>query len=929
VTPRATYRLQFHKDFGFDAAAQLAPYLQSLGISHVYASPYLKARAGSTHGYDIVDHAQLNPELGDAATFARMVRALKTHRLGQILDFVPNHMGVGDADNPLWLDVLEWGPEGPHAGWFDIEWEPERRYLLEKILVPFLGDQYGIELEAGKLRLEFDDNEGTFAVWAYGRHKLPIKPTHYARVLGDAHPELERLGDAFTWLPLSRPQMMHRAAELKTELAVLVRERPDAREALYLALNRFTGEPGDANSWRELDVLIQDQYWRVAHFRVAADDINYRRFFNINDLAGLRIELPDDVDHAHHRVLQLVEEGVLDGMRIDHVDGLLDPLDYLRRLRKQLEAHGGAPSFYLVVEKILAPHEWLREDWPVDGTTGYDFANQVLGLLIDASAETAFTDLYADFIGRRMAFAPLVRECKLQIMDNEMASELNVLARDTARLARQNPRTADFTYLLLRRALKELIACFPVYRTYMDTSGAVDAADQRDVSWALAQARRHEEQIDPSVFDFLQALLNGSLIATPRSGFSRQAVLRCVMRTQQYSGPVMAKGLEDTAFYRYNRFIALNEVGGSPERFGIQPTVFHRANMQRAQRWPHAMISTATHDTKRGEDTRARLAALAELPEEWGRQLAVWSRILRGPLSDTSEPLQPDRNDEYLFYQILLGSWPPELLDVGNFDGEALRPYCERVKRTMTKSMREARVHSSWASPNGPYEEATLAFVDTALNSSRSSTFVSAFLPFVSKVAALGAHNSLIQTVLKLTCPGVPDIYQGTELWDFSMVDPDNRRAIDYALRARSLREVDAALIQDRRGAMGTWFRDWQDGRFKLATVATLLRCRREHVDLFANSDYQPLALHGARTEELCAFARQFKQQALLVLIARLPQRRAAGGIDEDVSVSVPEALQSRSWRELLSGRELPAADSLAVTTLLADLPAAVLLTSG
>jgi (1->4)-alpha-D-glucan 1-alpha-D-glucosylmutase len=914
--PRATYRLQFCEGFGFAAAADLVPYLARLGVSHIYASPYLMARPGSTHGYDIVDHDRLNPELGDEIAFAHMVTALRDNGLGQVLDFVPNHMGIGGSDNPLWLNVLEWGPDSNYAGWFDIDWEPDRRYLVDKVLVPFLGDQYGIELERGQLKLVFDPDAGTFAVWAYDAHKLPICPLHYGRILGNRHSALERLGDMFAALPSWRPQIERRASELKAALATLVEDN-DAHAALDAAMARFAGDEGDLDSWGRLHALIQDQYWRLAHFRVAADDINYRRFFNINDLAGMRMELPDMFDHGHRLVFRLLAEGVLDGLRIDHIDGLLDPKGYLERLR----ALAPRSDFYLVVEKILARHESLREDWPVQGTTGYDFASLMTDFMVDPAGEASLTRAYSVFTGEAQPFAEIVRECKLRIMDNEMASELNVLARDASRVARQNPRAADFTQNLLHHALREVVACFPVYRTYIDAENPPTEADRRDLDWAFAQARRRETAIDPSVFDFLQDLLSGDLVARPRSGFSRQAALRCAMKLQQYSGPVMAKGLEDTAFYRYNRFVALNEVGGHPDEVGMSVEAFHRANRNRAEHWPHAMLGTSTHDTKHGEDARARLAVLSELPDEWFQHVQTWTRLLRARRGDVEGTAPPDRNDEYLFYQLVVGTLPVELLS-GDLEVAALEAYTERLKGAMVKSLREAKVHSTWAAPNVTYEEAMLSFVTNALDPARAANFLASLLPFVTRIAELGARNTLVQTVLKLTLPGVPDIYQGCELWDLSLVDPDNRRPIDYRHRMRLLKEVEAELAPNRYRAMQRYVADWRSGRFKLAAVVTLLAFRRDHGGLFESGTYEPLIVDGLNANHIIAFLRRDESGVMLTAAGRYPAR-----LDEasGQSVPLPEALHAVTWRDVLTDTAHAPTTNLQADQLFGLLPAAVL----
>jgi (1->4)-alpha-D-glucan 1-alpha-D-glucosylmutase len=879
--PRATYRLQFRKEFGFDDAAALAPYLAALGISHVYASPYLTARPGSTHGYDIVDHNALNSELGTPDSFERMVEAFRTHGLGQILDFVPNHMGVGGADNAKWLDVLEWGEGSEFAGWFDIDWEPDRNFLRGKLLVPFLGDQYGAVLESGALRLEFDADAGAFAVWAYETHKLPICPFYYALIVGGQHPGLARLADAFEQLFDMPEDRSEAAAELKVELAKLVKVDANARVAVDRAVAGFNGQPGGLTGWSRLDELIKEQFWRLAHFRVAADDINYRRFFNINELAGIRVEVPEVFDAIHKLVFRLLEEGVLDGLRLDHIDGLFDPRRYCLKLREK------APRpFYLTVEKILAAHESLREDWDTDGTTGYEFANLLTGLLIDPAGEGALTKIYTDFTGETQPFGEIVRGCKLRIMENEMASELNVLAREAARLARTNPRTQDFTNNVLRRALKQIVACFPVYRTYVDTEQTTDS-DRRDIDWAVAQARRHDTAIDASVFDLLHKVLSGDLAAD--GAFSHDAVTRLAMRVQQYSGPVMAKGLEDTAFYCYNRFLALNEVGGSPEKFGVSVAQFHAANQERAKRTRHALLSTSTHDTKRGEDARARLAVLSELPEEWAARMAAWSRILRAPEAGSEEHHPPSRNDEYALFQLFVAAWPPEL--IVELDETKLDAFRQRIEGAMIKSLREAKLYTTWVAPDEAYENAMLDFVRRALDSSRKNPFLENVTEFLGKIAPLGIANSLVQTTLKLTVPGVPDIYQGAELWDFNLVDPDNRRPVDYATREALLSRADPSTpIADLLGT-------WQDGRIKQRIVSNLLWLRAQFPKLFSEGSYEPIEPVGPASDNVCAFIRRFGKQSLLVVV---PVRSRSANVEAWRKTSVPmPSGKTGKWKNL------------------------------
>jgi (1->4)-alpha-D-glucan 1-alpha-D-glucosylmutase len=883
MVPLATYRLQLRAGFGFNEAAAIAPYLARLGVSHVYLSPFFKARPGSAHGYDITNHAELNPELGTEAEYSSMIHAFRREGLERILDLVPNHMGVGGADNPLWLDVLEWGPESRYAGWFDIDWSAHDGAGQDKLLAPVLGEQYGEALRTGKLALKFD--HGAFAVWAYDEHKLPIRPLTYPLILGHQNTALDVLADRFLDLPQWRPEIAERAYDLKAELAELAGADAKARDEISSRVAAFNLD------WRELDELISTQFWRVAFHRVAEDEINYRRFFNINDLAGLRMELAPVFEHAHARIFQMLEAKEIEGLRIDHVDGLFDPKAYLEALRARV-----GTSFYLVVEKILAGHEQLRADWPVDGTTGYDYLNLSLGVLVDQSAEAAFTETYGAFAGASDEFDEIARICKLRIMDNEMASELNALGRAAARLARQSPMTADLTRAILQRAIKQIVANFPVYRTYVDLTDLASDADRRDIAWAIARARRFDPDVHPSAYDFLQDVLSAETARSPAKEISRTATLRFAMKLQQFSGPIMAKGVEDTAFYRYNRFLALNEVGGAPDRFGVAPSLFHKANAHRAERWPHALVATATHDTKRGEDARARLAVLSECPDEWAAQVTSWSRLLRARLGDVEGRAPPDRNDEYMFYQMLVGSWPIDLLDA--LSPGAQEAYQARIEAALEKSLREAKRRSSWTAPNAEYEQAMRSFAREAL-SPEGNGFLTSFLPFVQRIARLGVQNSLAQTVLKLTAPGVPDIYQSCELWDLSLVDPDNRRAVDYRRREEMIAELAPHLsaVEERGVLFDTLIKDWRDGRVKLATTALLLAFRRDHAEFFACADYRPIEIKGEDASWAIGFVRSHGERRLAVLVARFPALREAAP-----NWRAEAELPAGSWFDLFRG---------------------------
>jgi (1->4)-alpha-D-glucan 1-alpha-D-glucosylmutase len=907
VAIRATYRLQFNHGFTFRDAIGLVPYLAQLGVSHIYASPIMEARPGSTHGYDIVDHNRLNPEIGSDEDFRALVDTLHRHGMGLILDFVPNHMGVGGRDNAWWLDVLEWGRESPFAEYFDINWDAPRPDLNGRVLLPVLGEQYGVALENGGIELRFDPAEGSFSAW-YFEHRFPISPRTYPVILAGGGAILAEFAAQFRALRRgSRKAARERAAALKLSLAEEAQETAVAK-AVAASLEHFTGRKGDPAGFRRLHRLLEAQAYRVAYWRVAAEEINYRRFFNINELAGLRMELPGVFEETHRLVGKLIRRGDVQGLRIDHIDGLYDPFDYCERLQREFGPH------YQLVEKILAPYEHLP-DWPIAGTTGYDFTNQALGLFVDPAGERAMTLLYRRFTDRRESFDEVLYASKKRIIQVNLASEMNVLAREFHSLSMQDWLTRDFTLNGMLAALEEVVAGFPVYRTYVSPRGA-SAEDRRYIEWALAQAKKRWRINDTSIFDFIHTVLTG--VSEERElHLPPDEALRATMHFQQVTGPVMAKASEDTAFYRHVRLLALNEVGGDPRRFGISPTAFHHLTQERARAWPQAMVTTATHDTKRGEDARMRLALLSELPREWGRQLARWRRLNRSRRIDVDDEVVPDRDVEYLFYQALLGAWP---LDLTPDDATGMQALAERLDAFMIKAVREGKEQSSWSNPNTAYEADVRRFVRGVLDVSRTNLFLAEFHGFVLSLVWPGAISSISQLVLKLTVPGVPDIYQGGELWDFSLVDPDNRRPVDWHARRRLLDEVAAASVAELGG-------DWCDGREKLFVIGKLLSYRRSHPELFMQGDYLPLEAEGSRSHHLCAFIRSRGDLALAVVVPRLVYRLYREGAADWGATKL--TLPPGYWRDVFTGGGIEGGVAVPVSRLLADFPAAVLSREG
>ena len=855
IIPRATYRVQLNKTFTLADATALVPYLAALGVSHVYCSPYFRARPGSMHGYDVVDHNSLNPEIGTTEDLEAFVAALRAHGMGHILDIVPNHVGVMGADNAWWMDVLENGPASQYAQFFDIDWQPANPALAGKLLVPVLGDSYGAVLERGELQLRYEAARGCFAVF-YHEHRFPLDPRSYPAILDRARSrsdELGRLVAALRGLPdrdaASGQQLADRHRDqqaLQQRLAGLLAGSPEVAQAVQAAVADFNGNADEPASFDALHELLDAQAFRLAYWRVASDDINYRRFFDVNDLAALRMENEAVFDATHALALQLVRSGKVDGLRIDHPDGLNDPEQYFKRLQER------AGPVYLLVEKITAGFERLPPTWPVHGTTGYGFANLVNGLFVDSRARGRLDRIFRNFIVDYVEWADTAYDSKILILRTALAPELNVLANQLARIAQADRRTRDLTLSNLRRAITEIIACFPVYRTYV--AGGASDEDRRYIDWALASARRRSASTDPALFDFVRSAL---LAET-----GDDAVRAFAMKFQQVTAPVTAKGVEDTALYRFNRLVSLNEVGGEPESFGVRVRAFHADCRHRVENWPHEMLATSTHDTKRSEDVRARIDVLSEMPGLWRRSLQRWSHMNRARRRVVDDLPAPGPHAEYLLYQTLLGTWPLESLD-----DTALAAYRDRIEEYMIKASREAKRRTSWANVNADYEEALRQFVRASLERRDGNPFPDEVAATARQLARFGFVNSLAQTLLKLTAPGVPDIYQGNELWDFSLVDPDNRRPVDYESRRRLLAELEGS--RDARELLDTI----EDGRAKLFLTWKALQFRRTHETLFRDGAYVPLRTAGEHAAHVCAFARKHEESLAVIVVPRLTAR--------------------------------------------------------
>jgi (1->4)-alpha-D-glucan 1-alpha-D-glucosylmutase len=905
AVPRATYRLQLSAKFGFDDAAAIVPYLRTLGISHLYTSPFLKSRAGSTHGYDIIDHHVLNPEYGGEAGFARLSNALARADMGLILDFVPNHMGVGHADNSWWLDVLEWGPKSPFAATFDIDWSmlPFRSHA--GLLLPILGKPYGEALEQGEIELRYDSGEGSFSFW-YFDHRLPVRPDRYSEIIAaavaNAGASGTAAGDALLaiaqrYSALNSPSRTH-APAMKSALAAV----EGGSATIEKGLVAYEPRKDDTTAVASLHRLLERQHYRLAHWQVAISEINYRRFFDINDLAGIRVEDIRTFRLVHAKVAELIAAGKLHGLRLDHIDGLYDPAQYCARLQRMITAARGtehAKSFYTVVEKILAPEETMPKFTGVSGTTGYDALNLISRIMVDGKGLPVLEATWQTQASPSRNFAQIVDDAKTRIVETTMASEFTVLAHLLARIAAGHWRSRDYTLDRLSVALKLFVRNFPVYRTYI-ADGRISDADRGIVLHTIGVARAQWYGSDIAIFDFLRDVLTLDLVAPDRSGYSAARAEHFVGKLQQFTGPVTAKAVEDTAFYRYHRLLALNEVGNDPSLPALSIPDFHRAMEQRAAHYPHAMTATATHDTKRGEDARARIAALSEIPDDWNTAVRRWTEI-NARLVDHGKSRSPSRAHEYMLYQALIGSWPA--------DGAATTEFAERLAAYAVKAAREGKDETSWLDPNSAYEDGLKRFVHRALDRNTSGPFLDDFAAFVHRTTLLGALNGITQLVLKATMPGIPDFYQGTELEDLSLVDPDNRRAVDFRLRERLIGGDGAAD--------------------KVHLTQRLLAIRAQNPALFSDGQYQAIAVEGPHRDHLIAFARTLGPDAVIVAVGCHYAAFTSGGRTALEVGAIDATLLLDRYRishNLLGDVAPPFERTAPVAALFGKLPAAILL---
>lgn len=910
--PSATYRVQFNLNFRFNDATVLVPYLHDLGISHLYASPRFKARKGSSHGYDCTDPAQINSELGTEEEFNRLVERLRQYGMGFLLDIVPNHMATS-AENPWWMDLLENGPFSAYSSFFDIDWHSQRPKLSvlqqNRVLVPVLaGDYNQILLNQGiQLRL---DEKGFFI--QYEDHRFPVAPATYAKILEDCaktlrksnHPaagEFESLAESARTLSNSDAcstsalaDAMPARIEIKHRLWQLYSGTQGIRGALDETLLRINGVKGQQQTFHRLDSLLSQQVYRLAHWRLASEELNYRRFFDINDLIGLRTEEPIVFAARHAEIVRLIQEGKVSALRIDHIDGLLDPLQYLQRIQAANAPAENADSdklnIYIIVEKIMSGDETLPPEWPVAGTTGYDFLNAVNAMFVDKDGLRELEGFYREFSGLRTTFSETAYIRKKQVMEELFPADISRLTYLLGGIAALDLQGRDTPIRELKRGLVEITACLPVYRTYYrDPNISVQDRASLEMAFSTARARAPSSILSETTFNFLRKVFLAEFSFQDPS--AQKTWCDFILRWQQFSGAVMAKGLEDTALFVHHTLVSLNEVGGNPLRTDLRFTVddFHQFNAKALQHHPHTLNATSTHDTKWSEDVRARIDVLSEIPNEWRKRLTRWNRWNRSRKTKLDGRLVPSRNEEVLLYQAMLGIWPLE-----NSNVEELK---QRIEMFFMKAAREAKTHTSWISPNEKHEAALRNFLSSILDAPDRNRFLSDFRELQEQLAFYGVWNACSQVVLKMTSPGVPDFFQGNELWNFRLTDPDNRQSVDFVSRVKLLDELKSRSARSCPEFFLDLLKHWRDGRLKLYLTMRVLNFRRSYRDVFMNGDYVPLRGEGKHAESVCAFARHYAGTSIIVAVPRFLTRVVA-------THEIPTG--SRTWGE--SSLALPAA---------------------
>ena len=955
--PISTYRLQFNKHFTFKDALKIIPYLKEIGVSHCYSSPILWAKTGSLHGYDIIDHSKLNPEIGSHEDFNELVDLINKNKMGIILDIVPNHMGIC-CKNKWWVDVLENGQASQYANFFDIDWKPIKKELSGKILVPILHDHYGNLLANGEFKLNFDREKGKLKL-LYFEHEFPINPSSYTLIMEHRINKLESaLGHnnnnfleyqsimtVFKNLPKTHETDFEKTKERNREkeiaykrLSELCKKNNSVAKFVEENLLDFRCHPDDILACRRAHEVLEDQAYRLAYWRVSSDIINYRRFFDVNALIGLRAENSSVFNDTHSVILDLIEQKKIHGLRIDHPDGLLDPLSYFKNLQTEAgkrlgikfdgseEKHLSSEKlpFYVVAEKIVAPFEKLPQNWAIHGTIGYEFLNNVNNLFLDNKNSKKFSRIYHRFINKEIDFNELVIKCKKTIMRTALTSELSALSNHLSQLSEKCYSARDYTLNSLREALTEIIACFPVYRTYISAEEK-NNKDTDYIKWAVGLAKKRSMSTDPSIYDFIEKILLCEFETDKESEIYGE-ILNFAMKFQQYTGPLMAKGLEDTSFYNYNRLICLNEVGGNPANFGISVNDFHNGNLNRLNATPHGLLATSTHDTKLSEDVRARICVLSEIPDIWQKKINKLSKINKSKKTKLDNFFIPDKNDEYLFYQVLIGIWNEECSD-----NQKMRELSERIENYMIKAVREAKTHTSWININSQYENALCEFTRRVLNSPENHPFWKEFLLFHKDVSLRGYINSISQITLKFTGPGVPDIYQGNELWKYNLVDPDNRNPVDFNKFQKLFKEIKPFLKSPNEDF--SFLFPLESGKLKLFISTMLLNLRKKHPDLFKKGNYIPLEVKGSKSENLVAFARNFENETIIVAVPRLIYHMISKEkpfpigeeVWKDTKIILPDDYKNFKWQDIFTGKIFNSETEIKTGSIINLLPVSVL----